>query len=137
MSRYVSDELRALVSRRAGWKCEYCKLSSEFSYFRFHVEHIISIKHGGKTIESNLAFACPLCNLYKGTDIGTEIEGHESLIRFYNPRIDNWNEHFVAEPSGVLSPKSAIGMATIKILNLNHPDSIIERRELLKLNLKE
>jgi len=31
----------------------------------------------------------------------------------------------------------SIGNATVKILNLNHPDSIIERHEMIRLNLIE
>ena len=32
---------RKFVQRRAGERCEYCKLPQEFSELHFHVEHVI------------------------------------------------------------------------------------------------
>jgi 5-methylcytosine-specific restriction endonuclease McrA len=69
MSRYISTELRDFVSKRAKNQCEYCLISDEFSYLTFHIEHIISLKHGGKTEVENLAYACPICNVNKGSDL--------------------------------------------------------------------
>ena len=135
MSRYIPPYLKELVINRANSRCEYCRISAIHSYFPFHIEHIISIKHGGKTLSENLAYACPICNLYKGTDIATILEGHEVPIRFFNPRTDNWHEHFEINATGFLSYKTPIGQGTIKILNLNHPESIIERREMIKRNI--
>ena len=62
MSRYISDKLRALVAHRAGFRCEYCRLLAEDAFFRFHIDHIVSVKHGGETVEENLAYACQICN---------------------------------------------------------------------------
>ena len=135
MSRYIPEVLRKLVTDRALSRCEYCKIHTENSFFTFHIEHIISLKHGGKTISDNLALACPICNLNKGTDIATFIESTDEVIRFFNPRNDNWDEHFEIENSGLIFRKTLIGASTIKILNLNHPESIIERREMLRLGL--
>ena len=135
MSRYISETLRTFVAQRAKLRCEYCLLDSTNSFFSFHIDHIISLKHGGKTTPQNLAFACPICNVNKGSDIGTFTDNSESIIRFFNPRTDNWNDHFSTESSGCLTPKTNIGEATIKILDLNHPDSIIERRELIRFGL--
>ncbi len=135
MSRYIPNKLKELVPKRANFRCEYCRLSAFHSYFPFHIEHIISIKHGGKTLTLNLAYACPLCNLNKGSDIATFINDPNVLIRFFNPRTDNWNDHFFAEDTGLIVPKSRIGEATIKIFKFNHPDSIIERCEMMRLNM--
>jgi len=52
---YIPIRLRETVIERAGGCCEYCRVSQEFSDVRFHIEHIIAIAHGGKTIENNLA----------------------------------------------------------------------------------
>ncbi len=131
MSRYLSNKLKELVPKRANFRCEYCRLSAELSYFPFHIEHIISLKHGGKTISINLAYACPLCNIKKGSDIATILNNPDVLIRFFNPRIDNWHEHFIIEDTGLIVSKTSIGEATIKIFNFNHPDSIIERFEMI------
>ena len=89
MNHYISNKLKELVSTRANFRCEYCRLSAHLSYFPFHIEHIISIKHGGKTISSNLAFSCPLCNINKGPDFATFINDPRVPILFFNPRIDN------------------------------------------------
>ena len=127
----VSEALRILVFTRADNRCEYCLIHSNYSYFSFHIEHIISLKHGGETITDNLALACPICNLNKGTDIATMIQSGKDLIRFYNPRADKWADHFLLGRDGFIQAKTSIGEATIKILKLNHPDSIIERKEML------
>jgi len=106
MSRYVADSLRKLVAERANFCCEYCLLPAENSYFGFHIEHIVSLKHGGKTEADNLAYSCQICNLNKGTDLGTYLDNPLNLIRFFNPRIDNWQDHFEILSSGLLRAKT-------------------------------
>jgi hypothetical protein len=94
MSQYISVEMQNQIAKRAGFRCEYCLLHERYSFLSFHIEHIISVKHGGKTVLSNLAYSCPLCNLYKGTDIAIFTSETSGLVRFFNPRIDLWTEHF-------------------------------------------
>jgi 5-methylcytosine-specific restriction endonuclease McrA len=67
----VSVSLRALVSGRAQFRCEYCLLHEDDSYSPHQVDHIVSRKHGGLSSEANLAYCCLRCNLWKGTDIGS------------------------------------------------------------------
>ncbi len=129
------QKLKELVPKRAIFRCEYCRLSAELSYFPFHIEHIISLKHGGKTISTNLAYACPLCNIKKGSDIATFLKNPNILVRFFNPRIDKWGDHFDIEYTGHIIAKTEIGEATIKIFNYNHIDSIIERAEMLRFGI--
>ena len=74
-------------------------------------------------------------NTNKGSDIATILEDTQIPIRFYNPRIDIWAEHFEIESSGLLHPKTLIAQATIKILDLNQVESIIERSKLIQLGL--
>ncbi len=135
MRRHIPDSLRILVAERAKHRCEYCRLPAQDSLFVFHIDHIISIKHGGKTDSENLAYSCQICNLNKGTDIATFLADPQFPIRLFNPRLDVWDEHFKADMLGELMPLTAIGQATIKVLDLNHPDGIIERRELIRLGL--
>ena len=71
----------------------------------------------------------------KGSDVATFLDDRRTAVRFYNPRIDTWNDHFSVEPTGLLTAITDIGAGTSKVLDLNHPDSIIERRELIRLNL--
>jgi hypothetical protein len=82
-----------------------------------------------------LAYACPDCNRYKGSDLGTYLDNPLVLIRFFNPQIDDWDDHFEADDSGLISSKTDIGKATLKIFQINHPDRIIERQLLWKLKL--
>lgn len=135
MSRYVPDVLRELVASRANYCCEYCCLPAERSFFSFHIDHIVSRKHGGETQADNLAYACSICNVNKGADVATFLGDHTTAVRFYNPRIDNWHDYFVLEPTGLLTALTDIGAGTSKVLDLNHPDSIIERRALIRLGL--
>jgi hypothetical protein len=135
MSRYIPDALRKIVAHRAHYRCEYCRLLAEDSFFPFHIDHIVSIKHGGKTTASNLAYACQICNWNKGSDIATFLNNLRTPVRFFNPRIDIWDDHFDIEPTGFISEKTEIGAATIKIFDINQPDSIIERREMIRLNI--
>lgn len=135
MSRYIPDALREFVAKRAYLCCEYCRLPADKSFFAFHIDHIVSLKHGGETEADNLAYACSICNVNKGSDVATFLGDRKTAVRFYNPRIDVWREHFYIETTGFLTAQSDIGAATIKVLDLNHPDSIIERRELIRLGL--
>jgi len=133
MSRYIPESLRILVAERAKHRCEYCLLPAQDSLFTFHIDHIISIKHGGETDLNNLAYACQIWNLNKGTNIATFLDKTLTPVRLFNPRIEPWEEHLEIDLMGELIPRTSIGHATIKVLDLNHPDGIIERRELIRL----
>jgi len=130
MNSDISAELRQIVAARANHVCEYCLLAEEDAYFRFQVEHIISRKHGGSSEIDNLTLACVFCNLHKGTDIASLIPIRNELVRFYNPRSDRWSEHFALNQT-LIESLTAIGQVTIRILQMNHHDRMVER-EILK-----
>jgi len=73
-----------------------------------------------------LAWSCYACNNAKGADVGTILLPGKAFTRLFNPREDVWAEHFEIA-SGLIYPKSLIGEATIKVLNLNEIDRVIER----------
>lgn len=129
MSSYISPEVRRIVASRANSVCEYCLIAEEDAYFIFQVEHIISHKHGGSSELENLALACVFCNRYKGSDIASLTPETGELIRFYNPRTDRWREHFRLN-GVVIESLTEIGEATIRILQMNHDDQILERQVL-------
>jgi 5-methylcytosine-specific restriction endonuclease McrA len=55
----MDAEVRELVRRRAGGRCEYCGLLQEATpLVSHHVEHITARQHGGDDSENNLALAC-------------------------------------------------------------------------------
>lgn len=133
--RYISDKLRSFVKNRAENRCEYCLIPEAFLATIFHVEHIRSLKHKGKTVASNLAYSCPHCNRNKGTDVATFLdEDSNELIRLYNPRIDKWSDHF-ANNQGEIIGKTSIGIGTVRVLDFNQIERLILRKELYFLGL--
>jgi len=126
MTVYVSAELRRLIVRRAGNCCEYCLLSQNDVGFSFHFEHIVSIKHDGKTESDNLCLSCPTCNRYKGTDIAaTDPQTGEATFLF-NPRLQHWSDHFRLS-GAVIETLTAQGRVTVFLLRLNNTERILER----------
>lgn len=131
MTSYVSAELRRLVASRARGLCEYCLIHESDTFVGCQVDHIISEKHGGLTIETNLAFACAFCNRYKGTDIGSVIQETGEFLRFYNPRVDCWANHFRLDGFRI-EACSPIGEVTVRILALNALERVLEREQLAR-----
>ena len=135
MSQLITKAIKLHVSTVAGFNCEYCLLPENLSQFIFHVDHIIGLKHGGLTILINLANSCPACNYYKGSDIATFIKNDtQKLIRFFNPRIDVWNEHFEIIDGQIIGV-SEIGEATEKIFKFNEISRLIYRRQLIEIDM--
>lgn len=130
--RYVSAELRRLVVERAGACCEYCLLSQEDVAFSFHIEHIISRKHGGKTEANNLCLSCPDCNSYKGSDIAAAdpITGMATFL--FHPRHQKWETHFQLT-GDIIAPLTSEGRVTVFLLQLNALEKVTERALLLRL----
>src|SRR5437868_13441583 len=74
------------VWHRAGGRCEYCRMDQAHDELTFEVEHIISRKHGGQTVLSNLCLACFSCNRYKGSDIAGRDALTGKLVPLFHPR---------------------------------------------------
>jgi hypothetical protein len=119
MPEYLSNQLRKRVAARAAFICEYCLVHEDDMYSGYQIDHVISLKHGGTSDFGNLAYACALCNVYKGTDVGSIVFPSGQFTRLYNPRSDRWLDHFAVEGSSIV-PLTAIGQATIDVLQLNH-----------------
>lgn len=132
MSSYIGAALRRQVIARANQRCEYCRIHEDDSYFGCEVDHVISLKHGGATDEANLAYACMTCNRQKGSDLGSIDWRTGQLVRFYNPRKDTWQEHFILEGE-IIRPITVIGEVTARIFELNSEERILERRVLILL----
>lgn len=130
-STYISAELRRQVISEADNICEYCLIHEDDTFFGCHVDHIISEKHGGLTTADNLAFACSICNLRKGSDIAS-LTRSGILTRLYNPRTDIWSQHF-ALLGAVLEPLTDIGEVTVSLLQLNTSERVLERQELIEV----
>jgi hypothetical protein len=126
---YIAAALRQRVTERAESCCEYCLYPQDASFLSFEMEHIIAEKHRGSTVLENLALACPYCNRFKGSDIGSIDPETGRLTPFFNPRNQRWQVHFMFE-SGFIHPLTAEGRVTVEILQLNLPERIAERRRL-------
>lgn len=72
------------------------------------------------------------CNTHKGPNISTYDFDEEKIIGLYNPRKDNWSEHFVLQPDGLISSKSTVGKGTIRLLRLNFAPLVDQRATLYK-----
>jgi hypothetical protein len=134
MARDLSQQIRQLVAIRANQSCEYCLIPESYTFFGCEVDHIISLKHGGSNSEDNLAYSCVTCNRKKGSDLGSLLEGMGELIRFYNPRLDKWRDHFLLD-GPIISPITNIGKVTENIFGFNLAERILERQELIKINI--
>ena len=129
---YISAELEYLVATRADYLCEYCLISETDWSLCYHVNQIISVKHGGLLEGDNFAYACALCNLYKGSDICSIVWRTGELVRFFNPRRDFWGEHFRLDDA-VIQPLTDIGEVTARIFEFNSEDRILERQALIQV----
>src|SRR5688572_7240020 len=109
--------LRRLVGFRAHGRCEYCRLPLEFDESPPCLDHIIALKHGGQTIEQNLAYACWHDNHFKGDNIAGLDPFDSQLTRLFNPRTDAWQEYFTFS-EGVIIPLTPIGRTSLYVLNM-------------------
>ena len=60
----MTDSMRYNILRRDNFRCQICG-STASDGVKLHVDHIIPVSKGGKTIESNLRTLCDRCNLGK------------------------------------------------------------------------
>jgi len=125
----TSAALRREVRERAGKRCEYCLLAESQAFFPHEPDHLIALKHGGKTTSANLALACFDCNRFKGSDIASIDAESGELVPLFNPRKDAWSEHFSLQ-RGVINPHTAVGRVTVELLQLNLSDRVEIRRRL-------
>ena len=64
----LSDGLRYDILKRDNFRCQICGSTSS-SGVLLHVDHIIPISKGGKTVSSNLQTLCERCNLGKSNKL--------------------------------------------------------------------
>ena len=129
----MSPGLREQVRRRAGNRCEYCRLRQEHENSHpFHVEHINPRKHGGTDEVENLALACHQCNLRKGTNLTGRDPDTNEIIRLFDPRRDRWAEHFKFDGCRIVG-LTAVGRTSSWVFQVNSDDRVELRSILLKL----
>lgn len=126
----------ALVSARAGHRCEYCHAPEAIFNFPFEVEHVIPPGHGGSDSADNWALACRSCNLFKSnTLVGTDDETGR-IVPLFHPRQDVWQEHFAAVAAeGTVIGLTATGRVTVNQLRMNSPIQRLARQQWQRLDL--
>jgi HNH endonuclease len=130
MSERVPANLRARIRQRARQRCEYCLIHEQNTGFPHQPDHIIACKHGGETVEENLAWSCFLCNHLKGSDIASVDVETGRIVRLFHPRKDRWSRHFRLEQARIV-PLTAVGRVTEYLLQFNHPETLEMRETLL------
>jgi hypothetical protein len=127
MPSEVSAALRRSVIERSQTKCEYCTLHQDFSIYTHEIDHVIAMKHGGRTVLENLALSCLSCNRHKGSDLTSFDPLTEDVTRLFDPRSQVWAEHFELD-RGRIRGLSAIGRTTVMLLKFNTPTAVLNRQ---------
>ncbi len=133
-STYIPSALRRLVCERARGCCEYCLIPEAATFASHEIDHIIAEKHGGSTMAENLALSCVLCNKHKGSDLASIDPSTGDIVPLYHPRQDIWSEHFQLQ-GAELMPLTSRGRVTVRLLQLNRPERIVERQLLIEAGL--
>jgi hypothetical protein len=128
----VPAKLRIEVVRRAGRRCEYCRLSQDGQEAVFHVDHIHPLAHGGQTDLTNLALACVSCSLRKGARLRARDPGTEQAVPVFHPRKQIWQDHFRWAGNRVVGLTPA-GRATVAALRMNREIALAIRAEEARL----
>jgi hypothetical protein len=128
----VDEVARLAVRERAEHRCEYCRLPQRFApAVRFHIEHIRARQHRGDDHLENLALACPRCNSFKGPNLASHDPQTDEQVSVFNPRLHLWDEHFALDGVRVVG-LTAIGRATVELLNMNEEERLNVRAELME-----
>jgi len=123
----LSNKQKQAVRERAGACCEYCRLGQTASFARFHVDHIIAIKHGGTDDDVNLCLACPDCNAHKGENVAALDPQTGDPTRLYNPRQQVWGDHFELQPDATITGLTPPGRTTVTVLRYNEDERVKQR----------
>ncbi|MFN8374582.1 MAG: HNH endonuclease signature motif containing protein [Anaerolineae bacterium] len=129
---YIPQPLRRQVMEQAQGCCEYCRLRADDNFLAHEIDHIRPEKHGGKTVLENLCYCCFDCNRHKGSDVGSFDSETDLLTAFFNPRKQQWREHFKLDDLWIV-PLTAEGRVTVRLLQMNSEDRLIKRAELIPL----
>jgi len=133
-SNLISSSLRQLVIERSQSCCEYCLIHQNFSLYSHEIDHIIAVKHGGKTSPENLALSCLPCNRHKGSDFATLEPNTGEIIPLFNPRLQIWDENFILKNAEIIGITS-IGQATSRLLMFNSSNRVRSRQLLITQKL--
>jgi hypothetical protein len=125
---HIPEAQRKQVYERAKGYCEYCR-AAQMIIVEMEIDHIVPESVGGKTEIDHLCLSCGPCNRHKqSSQTGIDPETDDEVL-LYNPRLQNWDEHFVWSEDGVyLIGLTPTGRATIVRLRINAERRITARR---------
>jgi 5-methylcytosine-specific restriction endonuclease McrA len=126
----MDESLAREVRQRAGHRCEYCLVPEAFYQTPFEIDHIIARQHGGPTVLSNLALSCLHDNGHKGPNIAGLDPVTRKLTKLFHPRRHKWDRHFRWQGPYIVG-RTAIGRATVVVLDINDRDAVRAREELI------
>ena len=78
--------------------------------------------------------SCFPCNRYKGPNVGSFDPDTGTLVTFFNPRTQTWEDHFVWDGARIQAG-TAEARVTVEILRFNDPQRVDERRRLMRSGL--
>lgn len=117
---HIPVDVERRVRLAAGNRCGFCQSPQYLVMGRLEIEHLIPLAHGGTSDESNLWLACSICNGHKGEKIAAIDPETKQVVRFFNPRLDEWQTHFGWSDDGLrIIGKTPIGRATVVALHLS------------------
>ena len=135
-STYIPKALREKVAAQANYRCGYCLAQEEVVSMPMEIDHLLPKAQQGSTSEENLWLACSSCNDTKNDRTTGRDPLTNQEVALFNPRYQVWNEHFAWTVEGDrIIGLSAIGRATIIILNLNRFHFVRSRRIWVKAGL--
>jgi HNH endonuclease len=128
---HIPSALRRLVGERAYGCCEYCLIPQTVGASMHHLDHLVALKHGGATVDANLALACIDCNLGKGSDLAAIDPVERVVVLLFNPRTQRWGDHFQLVGPRIVG-RIPTGRATVALLRLNDEARLIDRQMLIE-----
>lgn len=129
----IPAALRRAVIQRAGDCCEYCHLAKTDESSPFHVDHVIPTKHHGTDDLNNLCYSCFQCNSYKGPNMAAADPATGKAELLFNPRTQNWDDHFQINADATLTGKTPEGRVTIDVLRINEEPRVQYRRFAMRI----
>jgi len=81
-----------------------------------------------------MRYVCSFCNSYKGPNIAGYDPQLNKLQRLFNPRSDEWHDHFEWD-GAILLGTTAIGRTTVEVLRINAADRVAHRLLLIDSGL--
>ncbi|MFQ5632150.1 MAG: HNH endonuclease [bacterium] len=118
----IGRNLRNRVAERSRYRCDYCHSREDLMGDRLQIDHIIPKAEGGEDSEENLCLACSSCNRFKSAKTHARDPKSKTLVRLFNPNLQEWAEHFIWDDRGVkIVGLTPCGRATVLALQMNNP----------------